>query len=189
MAAAWRRVLVPSAAGGCALLFSGSGTKAFFNGSLAAPSSSETSRLSSFKTSGILFKDKVKVDRFFDPKVENVVVHVSSVDEGGLSGVFTNSAQTSITATKCGPVRLRQPINLKPEGELVFDERRNWLFKSAKVRRIYDPKAKCLVYVAYSDRVAIGSESRTHYSTSLTAIPIGEDMERGDLFSWPPSKE
>jgi catabolite regulation protein CreA len=58
---------------------------------------------------------------------------------------------------KVGKIELAADINKGKEGEEVFEQARSLLFKSVRIRRIYDEQARTLIYVSYRYKV--------HYQT------------------------
>jgi CreA protein len=114
--------------------------------------------------------DKVVIDRFDDPKVENVSCYVSRADTGGWMGALDlveDPSRMSIACRATGPVRIRGEIAESKKGEIVFDERASFLFKEIRVSRFHDPEKKVLVYLVWSTKLIDGSPYN-----AVTAVPL-----------------
>ncbi|KFI31034.1 CREA protein [Haematobacter missouriensis] len=103
----------------------------------------------------------VVVEAFDDPKVQGVTCHVayfsrSTIDRLRQGNWFEDPSNSAISCAKVGPVTLGD-IEKGPKGEEVFSERRSIIFKSLKVRRIYDEAHHTLIYVSHGDQVVEGS--------------------------------
>jgi len=127
--------------------------------------------------SGIIFKDIVKVDRVNDPKVEGVMLYVSDfqrpITERLQNDFFSDPALAAVSCLKTGKVRIDPSVDESEEGEEVFSQARSLLFKTVKVRRLYDREAGALVYVSYSTRLDKGAdENKSRYKTSICAVKI-----------------
>ncbi len=116
--------------------------------------------------------DKVVIDRFDDPKVENASCYVSRAETGGLSGwvgLAEDPSRFSIACRATGPVKIIGEINRGKKGEVVFSEDTSVLFKEMRVSRFYDADKNVLVYLVWSTKLVDGSPYN-----SVTAIPITE---------------
>ena len=114
--------------------------------------------------------DKVVIERFDDPKVENASCYVSRADTGGWAGAVDlaeDPARMSIACRATGPLRITGKIEEGRKGEVVFDERASFLFKSIRVSRFFDPEKKVLVYLVWSTKLIDGSPYN-----NVTAIPL-----------------
>ena len=114
--------------------------------------------------------DKVVIDRFDDPKVENASCYVSRAETGGLSGwvgLAEDPSRFSIACRATGPVRITGEINRSKKGEVVFSEDTSILFKEMRVSRFYDAHKNVLVYLVWSTKLIEGSPYN-----SVTAIPV-----------------
>ena len=101
-----------------------------------------------------------------DPKIPGVTCHISHI-EADLD--FSDPSDMSIACRQTGPIlaeHLKQ-IDLSKNGEVVFRESKSILFKSLKVRRIYDSKTKTLMYLSYSTKESSGSH---HHA--LSTVPL-----------------
>jgi CreA protein len=116
--------------------------------------------------------DKVVIDRFDDPKVENASCYVSRAETGGLSGwvgLAEDPSRFSIACRATGPVKITGEIERGKKGEVVFSEDTSVLFKEMRVSRFYDQDKNVLVYLVWSTKLIDGSPYN-----SVTAIPVGE---------------
>ena len=114
--------------------------------------------------------DKVVIDRFDDPKVENASCYVSRAETGGLSGwvgLAEDPSRFSIACRATGPVKITGDINRNKKGEVVFSEDTSILFKEMRVSRFFDADKNVLVYLVWSTKLIDGSPYN-----SVTAIPI-----------------
>jgi CreA protein len=114
--------------------------------------------------------DKVVIERFDDPKVENASCYVSRADTGGWLGAMDlveDPSRMSIACRATGPLRITGKIEESRKGEIVFDERASFLFKEIRVSRFFDAEKKVLVYLVWSTKLIDGSPYN-----SVTAIPL-----------------
>ena len=115
--------------------------------------------------------DKVVIDRFDDPKVENASCYVSRAETGGLSGwvgLAEDPSRFSIACRATGPVKITGDIERGKKGEVVFSEDTSVLFKEMRVSRFFDAEKNVLVYLVWSTKLIDGSPYN-----SVTAIPVG----------------
>ena len=112
---------------------------------------------------------------FKDPKVSGVTLYVSDFSKpiterlGG--DFFSDPSTASITCVVDGPVKMDDSINKGKEGEEVFSEAKSLLFKSVKVRRIYDAATNNIVYVSYSQKIVSNDDNnKSRFKSSLCAI-------------------
>lgn len=116
--------------------------------------------------------DKVVIDRFDDPKVENASCYVSHAETGGLKGwvgLAEDPSRFSIACRATGPVKITGEINRTKKGEVVFSEDTSIMFKEMRVSRFYDEQKNMLVYLVWSTKLIEGSPYN-----SVTAIPISQ---------------
>ncbi len=113
-----------------------------------------------FTTKDVVIKSEA------DPKIPGVTCHISHV-EADLD--FADPSDMSIACRQTGPIleqHLAQ-IDLSKSGEIIFRESTSILFKSLKVRRIYDKKTNTLMYLSYSTKESSGSH---HHA--LSTVPL-----------------
>ncbi len=116
--------------------------------------------------------DKIVVERFDDPKVENVSCYLSRADTGGLSGMVglaEDPARFSIACRATGKPRIVKEIDRSKDGEIVFDQRSSALFKELRVSRFFDARKNVLVYLVWSTR-SLSTEGSPF--NSVTAVPL-----------------
>jgi CreA protein len=116
--------------------------------------------------------DKIVVERYDDPKVENVSCYLSRADTGGLSGMVglaEDPARFSIACRATGKPRIVKEIDRSRDGEIVFDQRTSVLFKELRVSRFYDDAKRVLVYLVWSTRTLSTEGSPFN---SVTAVPL-----------------
>lgn len=101
-----------------------------------------------------------------DPKIPGVTCHVSHV-EADLD--FADPSDMSIACRQTGPILEQHlaEIDLSKSGEIIFRESTSILFKSLKIRRIYDKKTSTLMYLSYSTKESSGSH---HHA--LSTVPL-----------------
>jgi catabolite regulation protein CreA len=132
------------------------------------------------QTSGFLFKDTLRIERFSDPKVSGVELYLSDfslpVTEKLAKGdVFSDPSQGGLGCSKKGRVVVSPGASTKLEGEEVFQESRSLLFKSLKVRRYVDREGGNVVYAVYSERLNKGDDnSNARFKSNLCAVPVDE---------------
>ena len=79
----------------------------------------------------------------------------------------------SVAAHAAHQVTIDPSVDESPEGEEVFSQARSLLFKSVKVRRLYDKEAKALVYVSYSTRLDKSDDQhKARYRTSICVVDL-----------------
>jgi CreA protein len=116
--------------------------------------------------------DKVVVDRYDDPKVENAACYVSHAETGGISGAVglaEDPSRFSIACRAVGPLRVISDIDKGQRGELVFSERTSAIFKSMRVTRFYDKTKNVLVYLVTSTKIVNGSPFN-----SISVVPLAQ---------------
>jgi catabolite regulation protein CreA len=85
---------------------------------------------------------------------------------------FTRACSTQACA-KTGPVRIADNIATGTGGEEVFEESRSLLFKTLRVRRIYDADKKTVVYVSYNTRLDKSDDTnKSRFKSSLCAVSL-----------------
>lgn len=108
----------------------------------------------------------VKIEAVKDPKLNGVTCHISHV-EGNLD--ISDPSDMSIACRQTGEITAQEIalIDKSKNGEIVFKESKSILFKSLKVRRIYDRENQSLIYLSYSTKESSGSH---HHS--LSTVPL-----------------
>lgn len=101
------------------------------------------------------------VEAIQDPKVGGVTCHLayferSLLDRLSQGNWFEDPSNSAIECSRTGPIDIGA-IRTGRGGETVFSEGRSLIFKSLRVRRIYDAENRVLVYVAHANELAEGS--------------------------------
>jgi catabolite regulation protein CreA len=82
---------------------------------------------------GLIFKDYLKISAFEDPKIKGVVLYLADFDrpltEKLNKDFFEDPSSSSLACAQVGPVVVSKDVNMKEEGEEVFEESRNLFFK------------------------------------------------------------
>ncbi len=115
---------------------------------------------------GMFTTKDVVIEAKQDPIVTGVTCHISHV-EADLD--FSDPSDMSIACRQTGEFNQEQlsKIDRSKNGEIVFKQSKSILFKSLKVRRIYDEEHKTLIYLSYSTKESSGSH---HHSVSTVAL-------------------
>jgi CreA protein len=127
-------------------------------GLLATPALAQT-RIDSINTS---FRwlgpdDKIIVERYDDPRVNNVSCYLSRAETGGIKGGLgfaENPSRFSIACRAVGPVTL--PASL-PKNEIIGFSQASLFFKAFQIHRSLDPEKRVLVYTVVSTKLINGS--------------------------------
>ena len=115
--------------------------------------------------------DRIVVEAFDDPKVQGVTCHVayfsrSVIDRLSQGNWFEDPSNSAIECSRTGPIRIGE-IRRGPKGEDVFSASRSLIFKSLRVKRIYDEKNQVLIYLAHANELSEGSAKM-----SISTVPI-----------------
>lgn len=104
--------------------------------------------------------DKVVIERYDDPKVENAACYLSRAETGGWSGAVglaEDPSRFSIACRAVGPLRIKEEIPRDKKGEVVFSEDTSVFFKELRVSRFHDAEKNVLVYLVWSTKLIDGS--------------------------------
>jgi len=115
---------------------------------------------------GLFTTKDVIIEANQDPKVKGVTCHISHVEA---NFDFSDPSDMSIACRQTGEINAEQLANIDRSinGEVIFKQSKSVLFKSLKVRRIYDVENKTLIYLSYSTKESSGSH---HHSLSTVAL-------------------
>ncbi len=115
---------------------------------------------------GMFTTKDVLIDAKHDPKIPGVTCHISRV-EANLS--MADPSDMSISCRQTGPITKAEiaSIDKSKNGEIVFKQSLSILFKSLKVRRIYDAENQTLLYLSYSTKETKGSDKH-----ALSTVPL-----------------
>jgi catabolite regulation protein CreA len=131
-------------------------------------------------TSGLVFKDTLRVESYTDPKVAGVQLFlgdfsIPATEKFAKGDVFSDPSNASLSCSRKGRVVVSAGASEKLEGEEVIADSKNLFFKSVKVRRLVDKKSGNVVYAAFSQRVDTGGDSnKSRFSNSICAVPVDE---------------
>ena len=111
------------------------------------------------------------VDAVADPEVQGVTCHLAYFDRSMLDRLsqgnwFEDPSNSAIECSQTGPIRLGD-VSTSTNGEEVFSESRSLIFKSLRVKRIYDEKNQVLIYLAHANELSEGSAKM-----SISTVPI-----------------
>jgi len=126
--------------------------------------------------------DKLATYGIDDPVIEGVACHYTLPEKGGLAGTFGVAEQVSDISLACrqyGPIVFKEKFS---QGDVVFSERRSFIFKKMQIVRGCDAKRNVLVYMVYTDKLIDGSPKN---STSTVPIqPWGASGEVQKCADW-----
>ena len=128
---------------------------------------------------GLFTTKDIKVVSQQDPLISGVTCHISHI-EANLD--FADPSDMSIACRQTGPITADQlqQIDRSKSGEVVYKSSKSILFKSLKVRRIYDAPTRTLLYLSYSTKESSGSH---HHA--LSTVPLYNT----DAWQWAQSQE
>ncbi|GIL80071.1 hypothetical protein Vretimale_12892 [Volvox reticuliferus] len=141
-------------------------------------------QVAEFTASGLLFKDTVEVTALEDPEIQGVTIYFSDFKRNIVDKLskdfFSDPSQASLTCAVTGPVAIKDVKRISSfEGEEVFSEQKGlniFKNKTLRVRRVYDPDRRTVIYVAYSTRLSTatdeGGVSTGRYRTSMCAVTL-----------------
>ncbi|MDV5249243.1 CreA family protein [Shewanella xiamenensis] len=115
---------------------------------------------------GLFTTKDVIIDAKQDPKIPGVTCHISRI-EANLD--FADPSDMGISCRQTGPISAADiaKIDKSKHGEVVFTESLSILFKTLKVRRIYDAPNQTLLYLSYSTKETNGS-----HKYALSTVPL-----------------
>mgnify|MGYP001569915065 CR=1 FL=1 len=113
----------------------------------------------------------ILIDAIADPQVQGVTCHLayfdrSMIDRLSQGNWFEDPSNSAIECSRTGPIRIGE-IRRGPKGEDVFAASRSLIFKSLRVKRIYDEQNQVLVYLAHADQVKEGSAKMSISTVAL----------------------
>jgi len=101
--------------------------------------------------------DKIIVERYDDPRVQNVSCYLSRAETGGIKGGLgfaEDPSRFSIACRAVGPVTLPQSM---PRNEVIAFSQASLFFKTFQIHRALDPEKHVLVYTVVSMKLINGS--------------------------------
>lgn len=111
------------------------------------------------------------IEALADPEVQGVTCHITYFERGIIDRLqkgnwFEDPSNSSISCRQTGPIIIGV-IDRSDEGEEVFRERRSIVFKSLRVKRIFDEKNQTLIYISHAREIQNGSAKM-----SLSTVPL-----------------
>lgn len=111
------------------------------------------------------------VEAVQDPEVQGVTCHLSYFERGIIDRLqkgnwFEDPSNSSISCRQTGPITIGD-IDRSSEGEDVFRERRSIIFKTLRVKRIFDEANNTLIYISHARDVQNGSAKM-----SMSTVPL-----------------
>lgn len=111
------------------------------------------------------------IEALADPDVEGVTCHVTYFERGLIDRLqkgdwFEDPSNSSISCRQTGPIKVGD-IERDEEGEDVFTKSRSIIFKSIKIKRIFDEKNQTLIYISHARDVQNGSAKM-----SMSTVPL-----------------
>jgi CreA protein len=112
----------------------------------------------------------IVIEAIADPDVGGVTCHLAYFERSVLDRLsqgnwFEDPSNSAIQCARTGPVDLSALPPGRPED--VFSEGRSLLFKSLRVKRIYDAENRVLVYLAHASELNEGSAKM-----SMSTVPL-----------------
>ncbi len=121
----------------------------------------------------------IVIEALQDPEVQGVTCHIayfdrSLVDRLSQGNWFEDPSNASIACRQTGPIVIGD-IEVSAEGEEVFREGRSLVFKSLRVKRIFDENNQALVYLVHAAELTEGSAKM-----AISTVPLyGTDAYAG----------
>ncbi|WP_339767529.1 CreA family protein [uncultured Pseudosulfitobacter sp.] len=113
----------------------------------------------------------IVIEAIPDPEVSGVTCHIAYFDRGLIDRLangnwFEDPSNSSISCRQTGPIKIGD-IDRSEEGEDVFRTSRSIVFKSLRVKRIFDEENQTLIYVAHARELTEGSAK-----VSMSTVPL-----------------
>lgn len=113
----------------------------------------------------------IVIEAIADPEVQGVTCHVAYFQRGLLDRLskgnwFEDPSNASIACRQTGPIVIGD-IERDENGEDVFRTSRSLVFKSLRVKRIYDEANRTLIYLAHAAEFTDGSAK-----LSISTVPL-----------------
>jgi len=113
----------------------------------------------------------VLIEAVSDPKVEGVTCHVAYFDRGLFDRLskgnwFEDPSNASIACRQTGPITIGD-IDRDEDGEDVFSASRSIIFKSLRVKRIFDEDNQTLIYLVHANELVDGSAK-----LAISTVPL-----------------
>ncbi|UWR21985.1 CreA family protein [Sulfitobacter sp. S190] len=111
------------------------------------------------------------IEALEDPEVQGVTCHLTYFERGIIDRLqkgnwFEDPSNSAISCRQTGPITVGD-IDRGREGEDVFRERRSIVFKTIRVKRIFDADNNTLIYVSHARDVQNGSAKM-----AISTVPL-----------------
>jgi len=115
---------------------------------------------------GMFTTKDIKIEKLSDPEVSGVTCHISNI-VADLD--FADPSESSISCRQTGEITPAMLANVDTSvgGEVVFKKSKSILFKTLKIKRIFDQSTQSLIYISYSTKEINGS-----YKHSMSTVPL-----------------
>ena len=95
---------------------------------------------------------------------------------GGLEGLLSDPSAAAVGCAKTVPGKIAPAsltINKGTAGEEVFEEARSVMFKTLRVRRVYDADSNTVVYTSFSTRLDKKSDTnKSRFKSAICAVNL-----------------
>ena len=111
--------------------------------------------------------DKIVVERYDDPRVDNVSCYLSRAETGGIKcglGFAEDPSRFSVACRAVGPITLPDKM---PRTEVIAFSQASLFFKSFQIHRALDTDKHVLVYTVVSTKLINGSPFN-----SVSVVPV-----------------
>ena len=113
----------------------------------------------------------IVIEALADPDVKGVTCHIAYFERGIIDRLqkgnwFEDPSNSSISCRQTGPIEIGD-IARGDEGEDVFSERRSIIFKTLRVKRIFDEENQTLIYMSHARDIQNGSAKM-----SMSTVPL-----------------
>ena len=133
---------------------------------------------------GVFTTKDIKLEKLQDPIVQGVTCHIAHV-KADLD--FSDPSDMSISCRQTGPITkaMIDAIDKSGSGEIVFKTSKSILFKTLKIRRIYDATSKTIMYVSYSTKEVNGSHKHSLSTVPLWGNPVWDELKAEEAAQQP----
>lgn len=111
--------------------------------------------------------DKILIERYDDPKVQNVSCYMSRAETGGIKGGLgfaEDPSRFSVACRAVGPVVMPDKL---PKREIMGVAQASLFFKAFQIHRSFDEEKKVLIYTVISTKLINGSPFN-----SISVVPL-----------------
>ena len=111
--------------------------------------------------------DKIVIERYDDPKVQNVSCYLSRAETGGIKGGLgfaEDPSRFSVACRAVGPLNIAADL---PKREMIGFAQASLFFKSFQIYRSFDTEKRVLIYTVISTKLINGSPFN-----SISVVPL-----------------